>query len=262
MKISRDTVATVAFTVTDESGKVVGRTDPKHPVECLVGRGSLVSGLEKAIDGHEKGDSFTVTLNPAEAYGVTDPSLIQEIDRAMFGDFEVQVGNVFEADTAGGRIGVVVKEIKEHTVVVDGNHPLSGKTLTFLVSIEDVREATPEEKAHGHVHHNGRCPSEDGEHEHHCCCGHHHHDEEGEEGGHHCCHHHHDEDGEEGEHHCCHHHDGDGEEGEHHCCHHHDGDGDKGEGHHCCGHHHHDEDGEAGEEGGHHCCCGRHQHGE
>lgn len=247
MKISRDTVATVAFTVTDESGKVVGRTDPKHPVECLVGRGSLVSGLEKAIDGHEKGDSFTVTLNPAEAYGVTDPSLIQEIDRAMFGDFEVQVGNVFEADTAGGRIGVVVKEIKEHTVVVDGNHPLSGKTLTFLVSIEDVREATPEEKAHGHVHHNGRCPSEDGEHEHHCCCGHHHHDEDGQEGGHHCCHHHHDEDGEEGE--------------GHHCCHHHDGDGEEGEGHHCCGHHHHDEDG-AEDEGEHHCCCGRHQHGE
>lgn len=211
MKISRDTVATVAFTVTDEQGKVVGRTDPKMPVECLVGHGSLVSGLEKAIDGHEKGDSFTVTLNPAEAYGVADPSLIQEIDRAMFGDFDVQVGNVFEADTAGGRIGVVVKEIKEHTVVVDGNHPLSGKTLTFLVSIEDVREATPEEKAHGHVHHDGHCPSE----EHHCCCGHHHHhdeeDGEGEE-GHHCCghhHHHDDEDGEEGGHHCCcgrHHH--------------------------------------------------------
>lgn len=211
MKISRDTVATVAFTVTDEQGKVVGRTDPKMPVECLVGHGSLVSGLEKAIDGHENGDSFTVTLNPAEAYGVADPSLIQEIDRAMFGDFDVQVGNVFEADTAGGRIGVVVKEIKEHTVVVDGNHPLSGKTLTFLVSIEDVREATPEEKAHGHVHHDGHCPSE----EHHCCCGHHHHhdeeDGEGEE-GHHCCghhHHHDDEDGEEGGHHCCcgrHHH--------------------------------------------------------
>lgn len=211
MKISRDTVATVAFTVTDEQGKVVGRTDPKMPVECLVGHGSLVSGLEKAIDGHEKGDNFTVTLNPAEAYGVTDPSLIQEIDRAMFGDFDVQVGNVFEADTAGGRIGVVVKEIKEHTVVVDGNHPLSGKTLTFLVSIEDVREATPEEKAHGHVHHDGHCPSD----EHHCCCGHHHHhdEEEGEgEEGHHCCghhHHHDDEDGEEGGHHCCcgrHHH--------------------------------------------------------
>ena len=151
----------------------------------------------------------------------------------MFGDFPLEVGAVFEAETAAGRIGVVVKEIKDGTVVVDGNHPLSGKTLTFLVSIEDVREATPEEKAHGHAHPHGQCPS-DGEHEHHCC---HHHD--GEEGGHHCCHHH---DGEEGGHHCCHHHDG--EEGEHHCCHHHDGE--EGE-HHCkC---HDDADTE------HHCCC-------
>lgn len=244
MKISRNVVATVAFTVTDEKGQVVGRTDPKRPVQCLVGRGQLVRGLEKALDGHEKGDSFTVTLNPADAYGVTDPSLISEIDRSMFGDFPVEVGNVFEADTAGGRIGVVVKEIKEHTVVVDGNHPLSGKTLTFLVSVENVREATEEEKAHGHVHPDGHCPSEEHDHEHQCCCGHHHdHEGEGEE-DHHCCgHHHHD-------------HEGEGEEG-HHCCgHHHEHEGE--EGHHCCGRHHHEHEGEGAE--GHHCCCGRHQH--
>ncbi len=222
MKISRDTVATVAFTVTDEQGKVVGRTDPKHPVQVLVGHDTLVRGLEKAIDGHEKGDSFTVTLNPADAYGVIDAALVQTVDRAMFGDFPLEVGAVFEAETAAGRIGVVVKEITDTQVVVDGNHPLAGKTLTFLVSIEDVRAATAEEKAHGHVHPDGHCPSEEG-HEHHCCCHHHHDDEDGE---HHCgCHHHDDEDA---EHHCCHHHDD--EDGEHHCCHHHD---DAAGEHHC-----------------------------
>ena len=222
MKISRDTVATVAFTVTDEQGKVVGRTDPKHPVQVLVGHDTLVRGLEKAIDGHEKGDSFTVTLNPADAYSVIDVALVQTVDRAMFGDFPLEVGAVFEAETAAGRIGVVVKEITDTQVVVDGNHPLAGKTLTFLVSIEDVRAATAEEKAHGHVHPDGHCPSEEG-HEHHCCCHHHHDDEDGE---HHCgCHHHDDEDG---EHHCYHHHDD--EDGEHHCCHHHD---DAAGEHHC-----------------------------
>ncbi len=235
MKISRDTVASVAFTVTDDKGQVVGRTDPKHPVQALIGHGSLVRGLEKALDGHEKGDSFSVTLNPADAYGVIDASLVQEIDRAMFGDFPLELGAVFEADTAGGRIGVVVKEIKDTTVVVDGNHPLAGKTLTFLVSVEDVREASAEEKAHGHVHPDGHCPSEDGEH-HHCCCHHHEHGEE--DGEHHCCHHH--EHGEEdGEHHCCHHHEHGDEDGEHHCCHHHE----------------HAEEHEHGR-----CCCGRHQH--
>lgn len=256
MKISRNTVATVGFMVTDENGQVLGRTDPKHPVEALIGYGNLVPGLEKALDGHEKGDSFTVTLHPADAYGEFDPSLVQEIDRVMFGDFPLEEGAVFEADTNRGRVGVVVKEIKDRTVVVDSNHPLAGKTLTFLVTVEDVRPATEEEKAHGHVHHNGHCPSEEAEGEHHCCCGHHHHEED-EEGEHHCCGHHHHEEGEEGEHHCCHHHDGEeGAEGEHHCCgHHHHEEGEEGE-HHCCGHHKHEE----GAEGEHHCCCGRHHH--
>ena len=113
MKISRNTVATVNFVVTDQDGKVVGRTDPKHPIEALIGHGSLVIGLEQALDGREKGDSFSTTLNPALAYGEIDNSLIQTIDKRMFGDFPLEVGNVFEADTSRGRVGVVVKEIRE-----------------------------------------------------------------------------------------------------------------------------------------------------
>ncbi len=232
MKISRNTVATVSFVVTDQDGKVVGRTQPDEPVTALIGHRFLVPGLEKALDGHEKGDEFTVTLNPADSYGEFDKSMVQEIDRRMFGDFPIAVGNVFEADSNNGPVAVVIKEIKENTVVVDGNHPLAGKTLTFMVVVEDVREATEEEKEHGHAHPDGHCPSHD--HEHHCC---HHHD--GEE-GHHCCHHHHD-DGEE--HHCCHHHDDD----EDHHCHCHDHDDDE---HEC---HCHDED-----EHEHKCCCHHH----
>lgn len=215
MKISRNAVATVGFTVTDESGRVVGRTQPDEPVTALIGYHFLVPGLEKALDGHEKGDEFSVTLTPEDSYGKFDKSLVQEIDRSMFGDFPIEVGNVFEADSDNGPRAVVVKEIKDKTVVVDGNHPLAGKTLNFLVEVIDVREATEEEKKHGHAHPNGHCPSE--EHEGHCCC--HHHDHEGEE------------------HACCHHHDHEGEE--HECCHHHDHeDGD----HECCCHHHHHED--------------------
>lgn len=237
MKISRNTVATVSFIVTDKDERVVGRTDPKKPVTALIGFHYLVPGLEKALDGHEKGDEFTLTLHPAEAYGEYDDSLVQTLPRSMFGDFPLEEGNVFEADTSYGPRAVVVKEIKDDEIVVDGNHPLAGQTLNFFVTVEDVRTATPEEIEHGHVHHDGVCPSE----EHHCCCGghgHHHHD------------HDHDHEGEDGEHHCCcgghgHHHEHEhkheGEDGEHHCC---------------CGghgHHHHEHDGE-------HKCCGRHHH--
>ena len=229
MKISRNTVATVSFVVTDEEGKVVGRTQPNEPVAALIGYHFLVPGLEKALDGHEKGDEFTITLNPKDSYGEYDKTMLQEIDRRMFGDFPIAEGNVFEADSNNGPVAVVIKEIKENTVIVDGNHPLAGKTLTFMVVVEDVREATEEEKEHGHAHPNGSCPSE----EHHCCH-HHHHDEDGE---HHCCchHHDHDDDDDEHEHHCCHHHDHD----EDHECHCHDHDHDHEE-HHCCHHHDHE----------------------
>lgn len=228
MNITKDTVATLSYTVTETNGQVVGRTQPDEPVTALIGHGFLIRGLEKALEGHKKGDEFAIQLEPKDSYGEYDKNLVQTIDRAMFGDFEIAVGNVFEADSEHGPMAVVIKEINDKTVVVDGNHPLAGKTLNFLIVVEDVREATPEEIKHGHAHVGGHCPSEDHEHEH-CCCHGHHHDEE-----HHCCHgHHHDDE----DHHCCHH-DEDHEEGEHHCCHH-DDDHEEGK-HHCCHKHSHE----------------------
>ncbi len=245
MKIDKDTVVTLSYTVTETTGQVVGRTEPGQPVTALIGHRFLVPGLEKALLGHDKGDEFAVTLEPKDTYGEIDESLVQTIDRKLFGDFEIAVGNVFEADSQNGPMAVVVKEIKDDVVIVDGNHPLAGKVLNFLIVIEDVREATEEEIKHGHAHVGGHCPSEhhhcchhhdeDGEHEHHCCHGHHHDDEDGE---HHCCHGHHHDD-EDGEHHCCHKHDHDDENGEHHCCHKHDHDDENGE-HHCCHKHDHE----------------------
>ncbi len=224
MKISRNTVVSLSFTVTDLNGQVLDRTRPGEPMVALIGYDNLIRGLEQALDGHEAGDEFTVVVNPKDAYGEVNESLIQEVDRSMFGDFALEEGQVFEAESTHGPVPVIVKEIKEHTVVVDANHPFAGKTLNFLVVVDEVRAATPEEQKHGHAHPDGHCPSEG----HHCC---HHHHEEGD--GHHCCHHH--EEGEE--HHCCHHH----EEGEeHHCCHHHEEEDE----HHCS--HHHEAEVESG----------------
>lgn len=228
MKITKDTVATISYTVTKTDGQVVGRTEADAPVCVLIGHGFLIKGLEQALLDHKKGDEFAFTLEPKDSYGEIDKNLIQTIDRKLFGDFDIAVGNVFEADSSNGPMAVVIKEITDDKVVVDGNHPLAGMTLNFLVVVDDVREATEEELKHGHAHVDGHCPSE----HHHCCCGgkHHHH----EDGDHECCggHHHEDDD-----HECCggHHH----EDGEHKCC---------GK------HHHHDEDSE------HHCCCGKHHH--
>ena len=191
MKITKDTVATLSYTVTETNGKVVGRTEPGEPVTALIGHRFLIKGLEEALEGHEKGDEFAITLEPKDSYGERDEKLVQTIDRALFGDFPIAVGNVFEADSNNGPMAVVIKEIRDNEVVVDGNHPLSGKILNFLIVVEDVREATEEEIKHGHAHVGGHCPSEGHEHGH-CCCGHHHHDEDGEHEHHCCCKHKHD----------------------------------------------------------------------
>ena len=233
MQITKDTVATISYTLTETNGQVVGRTQPGEPVTVLIGHGFLIKGLEKALEGHSAGDEFAVTLEPKDTYGEFDSSLIQTIDRKLFGDFEIAVGNVFEADSQNGPMAVVVKKINEDTVVVDGNHPLAGKTLNFLIEIVEVREATEEEIKHGHAHVNGHCPSEGHEHGH-CCCGHHHHDD-----NHECCCGHDDDDHEcccghdDDDHECCCGHDDD----DHECCHGHHHDDEKGE-HHCCGRHH------------------------
>jgi len=236
MKIDKNTVATLSYTVTETDGKVVGRTQSDMPMVALIGHGYLIRGLENALLGHEKGDEFVITLEAKDAYGEYDETLVQTIDKSMFGDFEIAVGMIFEADSVNGPMAVVVKEIKDDVVIVDGNHPLSGRTLNFLIVVDDVREATEEEIKHGHVHVDGHCPSEG---HHHCCC-HHHDHEEGDD--HECgCHHHHDDEKGEGHHHCCHHHHDD-EEGEdhHHCSHHHHDDEEGEDHHHCCRHHHHE----------------------
>ena len=247
MKITSNSVVTVSYIVTDDTDQVVGRTDPKNPMEVLVGHNFLVPGLEKALEGHVKGDEFAIKLEPQDAFGEFNDGLVQTIDRALFGDFPIQVGNAFEADTSVGPRLVVIKEINDDTVVVDGNHPFAGKTLNFMVVVEDVREATEEEIAHGHAHQGGVCPSE----AHHCGCGHH-------GGG--CCgghgHHHHDE-----EHECCGGHGHGHGEGGCGCSHHHDD-----EEHECCGGHGHGH-GEGGCGCSHnhddeeHECCGGHGHG-
>ena len=159
MKITKDTVATLSYTVTETNGKVVGRTEPGEPVTALIGHRFLIKGLEEALEGHEKGDEFAITLEPKDSYGERDEKLVQTIDRALFGDFPIAVGNVFEADSNNGPMAVVIKEIRDNEVVVDGNHPLSGKILNFLIVVEDVREATEEEIKHGHAHVGGHCPS-------------------------------------------------------------------------------------------------------
>ena len=182
MKIAKDVVVSLAYQVKTEDGVVMDSATADAPLDYLQGHNNLISGLEKALEGHEAGDKFTVTVAPEDAYGEHLADLVQRVPANVFhGVDEITVGMRFLADTDQGQIPVEITEVDGDFVVVDGNHMLAGQTLTFDVEVVALREATDEEKAHGHLHQAGGCCGGHGDEEHECCGGHGHDDD------HECC---------------------------------------------------------------------------
>ncbi|MBP8119289.1 MAG: peptidylprolyl isomerase, partial [Shewanella sp.] len=144
-----------------------------EPMLYLHGTENLIPGLEAALDGKSKGEKLDVTISAEEAYGPYHDGLRQAVPLEAFGDIEdIVPGMRFIAETEMGQRPVQVMEVKDDVVIVDGNHPLAGQSLNFSVEIVDVREASAEEIAHGHIHAQGGCGSHGHDHDHGGgCCG-------------------------------------------------------------------------------------------
>ena len=152
MTITSDSVVTLHYKVSAEDGTELDSSFGKEPLTVLHGRRFLIEGLEDALEGKDKGESFSVSVEPEKAYGHRVDALVQRVPKTMFEGMEVEVGMSFRATTQQGEQSVVVIETTEDDVVVDGNHPLAGIPLTFEVEVVDIREATAEELEHGHAH--------------------------------------------------------------------------------------------------------------
>ena len=154
MKIQNNSVVSFHYSLTDDDGINIDSSEGKEPLDYLHGAGNIIPGLEKALEGKEVGDSLTVAVSAAEGYGEVQKELIQEVPREAFqGIDSIELGMQFEAQTGqGGSVPVTVIAVTEEIVTVDGNHPLAGKNLNFDVTIEEIREASEEELAQGHVH--------------------------------------------------------------------------------------------------------------
>ena len=141
----------------DPEGEVIDSSDDGQ-FAFLFGVGQIIPGLEKALNGKGKGDSFDVTINPDEAYGERDEQKVQAVPRShITGIDEITVGMQLQSqDPEGEMMIVTVVDVSDEEVTLDGNHPLAGVILKFSVTIKDIRAATEEEKSHGHVH-SGDC---------------------------------------------------------------------------------------------------------
>ena len=152
MQIAPRKVVTIDYTLTDDEGEVLDTSKGGTPLSYLHGTGSIVPGLESALEGKKAGDALKVTVAPAEGYGDRDERLVQEVPRDRLPADEVELGMRFEVRGDQGELTVTVVSMDDANVTLDGNHPLAGVTLSFDVTVVEVRDATAEELEHGHAH--------------------------------------------------------------------------------------------------------------
>ncbi|MEW5834079.1 MAG: peptidylprolyl isomerase [Lysobacterales bacterium 14-68-21] len=153
MQIADHSVVSFHYTLTDDQGTVIDSSAGREPLTYLHGVGQIVPGLEKEMAGRAAGDQFKVDVAPEEGYGVRHAELEQQVPREAFqGVEDIQPGMQFQGRGPQGVINVTVTKVEDGVVHIDGNHPLAGQTLHFDVQVTEVREATDEEREHGHVH--------------------------------------------------------------------------------------------------------------
>ena len=153
MQIADQKVVVLHYTLTDNEGKLIDKSDDGS-FAYLHGARNIIPGLENALSGKAAGDELKVSIPPEEGYGQRDENMLQEVPKSMFeDDSQIAVGSQFHAQGPNGEMLVVtVMEVNDDNVVVDGNHPLAGVELNFDVMVVEVRDASEEEIEHGHVH--------------------------------------------------------------------------------------------------------------
>lgn len=129
----------VHYTGRLEDGRVFDSSRDRDPLEFTVGAGEVIPGFDQAVRGMKAGESKTVEIEPDDAYGPRRDGLVAQIerDRAQF-PTEPQVGmNLLLPLQDGGQLEVVITEVTDTHVTIDGNHPLAGEKLIFDVELVD-----------------------------------------------------------------------------------------------------------------------------
>lgn len=152
MKIAENSVVLFHYTVSEPGHDPIESSRAGEPLAVLIGHGGIIPGLETAMKDRETGDKFEVTVGPDQAYGERRENMTQRVPRKHFKNAKLVPGMQVVLPTAQGPRPMTVQKVGISVVDVDLNHPMAGKTLSFDVEIVDVREASAEEKEHGHVH--------------------------------------------------------------------------------------------------------------
>lgn len=153
MDIQRHTVATFHYTLSDPAGEELETSRGGEPSTYLHGADNILPGLERGMAGKVAGDTFSVSLDAVNAYGVRDPQRQQRVPvKHLVYQGRLRPGALVQINTEKGRRPATVVKVGKFSADLDTNHPLAGRDLVFDIEILDVRAATNEEIAHRHVH--------------------------------------------------------------------------------------------------------------
>ena len=154
MSLQAKKVITFNYTLKDENGELIDSTNKGGPFSFISGNNQVLPGLEEALGSMIIGSNKNIKLTAAEAYGEYDEGAIQNVKRNLFPEeAELEIGRTYFAHSPEGQqLQFIITKVENDDVTVNFNHPLAGKNLEFDVHLVDVRDATPEEISHGHVH--------------------------------------------------------------------------------------------------------------
>ena len=153
MKVGKNKVVSIDYKLTGDDGKLIDSSEGGEPLAYLHGTGTIIAGLEEALEGRGSGDSLKVSIAPEKGYGVRDETKRLTVKRSQLkGADEIKPGLQLQAQMPNGPQLFTVTSMDDESVTLDGNHPLAGTTLNFDVTVKEIRDATAEELAHGHVH--------------------------------------------------------------------------------------------------------------
>ncbi len=127
----------IHYTGTLSDGDVFDSSEGRSPLEFTVGSGQVIPGFDTGVMGMNVGEKKTFTIPCAEAYGVSDPRMVQDVPRSeMPADMQIEVGMRLSASGPDGReLQLVVVDVSDDVVRLDANHPLAGEDLTFAIEV-------------------------------------------------------------------------------------------------------------------------------
>ncbi len=140
-QVKKDDTVKVHYTGKLPDGQVFDSSVKRgEPLKFTMGKGELIPGFENGIIDMKVNEKKTINIPKEEAYGEIKEELVQEVPKNQLpDDIKPEVGMGLVSKTQSGQdINLVVKDVKEDSIVVDGNHPLAGKDLTFELEVVEI----------------------------------------------------------------------------------------------------------------------------